>query len=197
MLIGRALRCAWLVSVLLLLAFACTACEEPDTSNTTSPSARALLGTTTGDVSFDPADAPVAPKDPPAGWEFELGNARYQKLEDETPALEITLSLKSQANASMEAWLTGQTGTIARWKGGKTYTSSGTVCWFFRLKSGNEALSLGDGQQHFSIAFFAADGSVITSRTVDVKEFAPKLSGSQPSAGSPVFRDMLGCPRGS
>ena len=193
-------RAALRFSFVVLLAFfalATVACEKPDASNTTSPSARALLGTTTGDVSFDPSDAPVAPKEPPTGWEFELGNARYQKLEDETPALEITLSLKSQANASMEAWLTGDAGTIARWKGGKSYTSNGTVCWFFRLKSGNEALPLGEGRQHFTIAFLGADGAVITSRTVEVKEFTPKFTGTPPGPSSPVFRDLLGCPRGS
>ena len=193
-------RKAALGSALLLLslfAVSTAACEKPDASNTTSPSARALLGTTSGDVSFDPADAPSAPKEPATGWEFELGNARYSKLEDETPAMQVTLSLKSQAGASMEAWLTGASGTIARWKGGNSYTSNGTVCWIFRLTSGTEALQLGEGKQHFTIGFFASDGTVIVSRSVEVTEFTPKLKGSPPGAGSAVFRDLLGCPRGS
>lgn len=193
---GAALRGSFFV-LLFIFGFVLVGCEKPDASNTTSPSARALLGVTAGEVSFDAADAPAAPKEPVSGWEFELGNARYQKLEDETPALQVTLSLKSQAGASMEAWLTGASGTIARWKGGKTYTSNGTVCWFFRLKSGNEVVQLGDGKQHFTIAFFAADGTVLVSRTVEVREFTPNLTGSAPGVGTAVFRDLLGCPRGS
>jgi hypothetical protein len=192
-------RLPLLILAFSLVAFAAAGCEKPDASDKTSPSVNALLGTTTGTVSYGASEVPPPlAKEPPTGWSFELGNARYSKLEDETPALQITLLLTSQAGTSMAAWLTAEDGTnIAQWKGGRTVTSEGTVCWFFRLSAGSESLQFGAGHQRFTLAFLDNAGQVVTSRTVPVNGFTPPLKGNPPNPGSTVFKDLLGCPRGS
>jgi hypothetical protein len=192
-------RTAFLVLTLCAAAWAMSACEKPDASNKTSPSASAMLGTTTGITTYEGTEGqPPKPMAAPSGWKFELGNARYEKLEDDTPALQITLLLRSQPGAIMEAWLNGPDGaTIARWRGGQTVFSEGTVCWFHRLKAGDEAVQFQPGQQTFTLAFIGKNGDVITSQTVNVNGLTPQLGGHSPAPGSSVFRDLLGCPRGS
>ena len=73
--------------LLVIMALFLAACEKPDASFTTSPSLRALVGTTTGNVAFNPPETPPSPSAAPAGWDWELGLARFSKLENEQPSL--------------------------------------------------------------------------------------------------------------
>lgn len=163
----------------------------------TSPSARALLGTTAGAVTYAATESPPPAKDPPAGWQMELGNARFTELEDGTPALMVVSQLQAKAGASLEMWLTTGGGTVAKWSGGATRVYDGTVCFQLRLVSGREALPLIEGSKYTFEVVFRDGGSVILARVVEVTHFPPVRSLAAPSAGSPVFRDLLGCPRGS
>ncbi len=172
------------------------ACETPDASNTTSPSARALLGLTTGNVTYSPADMPPAPKDAPAGWRLDLGNARFTALENGTPALIVIMQLQARPGAGMELWLFSDSTPVAEWFGGTTNEYDGTVCFQMRLVNGSEALPLDNGPYYFTVAFRDPDG-VIFAKKVEVTHYPPLKKPATPVAGSPVFRDLLGCPRGS
>lgn len=185
-------------AVLLVVAGAATACEKPDASNVTSPSALALLGTTSGTATYAVTDPPPTAEEPPPGWQMELGNARFTELEDGTPALMVVSQLKAKAGATMELRLLAATGgTVARWAGGVTRTYDGTVCFQLRLATGTEALPLLEGSKYTFEVVFRDSAGVIFARIADVTHFAPARALPGPTDGSPVFRDLLGCPRGS
>lgn len=185
-----------LLLVLVLYAGLVAACETPDASNTTSPSARALLGLTTGNVSYSPNEMPPAQKDPPSGWEIDLGNARFTQLENGTPALMVVMQLQAKPGAGMELWLSSDSAPVAEWFGGTTNGYDGTLCFQMRLVNGSEALPLDNGPYYFTLAFRDPDG-ILLSKKVEVTHFPPLKKPATPSPGSSVFRDLLGCPRGS
>lgn len=179
-----------------LVVVAVAACEKPDASDTTSPSARALLGTTTGNVSYAPEGQPPAPADA-AGWRFELGNARFSKLENGEAAIQVVTQVQSQAGPGMEIWLSGPQGPVLRWSAGAARKYDGVVCFQLRLEDGTSALPLAAGERYaMTIAFRdPATNTAVISRTVTVAGFPPAAKKAAPGAGSTVARDLLGCPR--
>lgn len=173
------------------------ACEKPDASFTTSPSLRALIGTTTGNVAFRPPETPPAPVASPAGWQWELGLALFSQLENGQPSLRVVMQMGSRPGAGMELWLTDAEGVVARWSAGSTAVYGGVVCFQLLLQKGAEAVPLGTGKHELTVAFREPEGRVVTAQTVEVKSFTPKLAGGIPGQASEVFREGLSCPRGS
>jgi hypothetical protein len=186
------------VALLLIVALFLTSCEKPDPSYTTSPSAKALLGTTTGNLAFGTPDAPPAPlaKDP-AGWQVRFELALFNELEDGTDALRILMQAKTERGAGMEIWLANEKGTVARWSGGSTEPYDGVVCFQMTLRQKGEALNLPPGDYTATLVFRDVEKGPIVARRLKVTGNVPKLKGASPAGGSPVFRDLLGCPRGS
>lgn len=180
----------------MVMAVIAAACETPDASNTTSPSARALLGLTTGNVTYSPTEMPPASKDAPSGWQIDLGNARFTELENGTPALMVVMQLQAQAGAGMELWLSSDSAPVAEWFGGTTNFYDGTLCFQMRLVNGSEALPLNNGPYYFTVVFRNPDG-IVLAKQVGVTHFPPLNRPATPSPDSSVFRDLLGCPRGS
>lgn len=187
---------------MLLATRGLAACEKPDASDTTSPSAKALLGTTTGNVVFDPPEALPEQVAPPAGWEFELGNARFDALENGTPALFVVLQLAAKAGKGIEIWLSDAAGRpVVRWSGGSTRAYSGVVC--FQLKTRvkedgrDEGLQLAPGTYNLTVVFRDVETGVVTAQRAQVRSNTPAAAASAPAPGSPIFRDLLSCPRGS
>jgi len=180
----------------VLVAVFLSACEKPDASNLTSPSIRALLGTTTGNVAFNPPEQLSAPQDPPPAWKVSLELARFTELENGNPALEVVLQVKSRAGASMQLWLESDSGTVARWSGGTTREYNGPVCFQLLLADAGEAVPLASGQHYLTAAFVDPATGVVVSRRLAVTHFTPKLEGGVPEANSAVFRNLLGCRRG-
>ena len=174
-----------------------TACEKPDASLTTSPSLRALIGTTIGNVAFNPPETPPAPTAAPASWEWELGLARFSKLENEQPSLQVVMQVTSRPGAGMELWLTDSERVVARWSAGSTAVYSGVVCFQLMLQKDSEAVPLGPGKHQLTVAFREPEGNVVTAKTVEVKSQTPKLAGGVPAQASDVLRNGLSCPRGS
>lgn len=185
------------VSLIVAVGVLLGACEKPDASYTTSPSLRALIGTTTGNVAFNPPESPPPPTAAPAGWDWELGLARFSKLENEQPALEVVMQVTSRPGAGMELWLTDASGVVARWSAGSTAIYSGVVCFQLLLQQDAEAVPLGSGKHQLTVAFREPEGKVVTARTVEVKNLTPKLTGGVPAQASDVLRNALSCPRGS
>lgn len=180
-----------LVAALVLLA-----CEKPGASHTTSPSAKALLGTTTGNVFFDLPDAAPADIPDPEGWRVRLENARFSQLEDGAQAIQVVLSIRSRPGPGFEIWFSDRQRTVLRWSGGSARTYDGVVCFQLRLEADGEALPLGPGPHTMTIAFREpAAESVLVARTQRVAGFAPGLSGGPPGPQSKVARQLLGCPR--
>lgn len=194
------LRRALVVPVLLSLGLLLVACEKPDASDTTSPSAIALLGTSRGSVTIAPADRPAPTAvTPPQGWAFELGNARFAELENGTPSLIVVLNLKAQGGTAMELWLSANSTPVVRWVGGESGSYDGTVCFQLRLRDSKtgQALALPPADYALTVAFRDHAGQVVTARQATVTSFPPKQQGPPPSADTTVFRDLLSCPRGS
>ena len=183
--------------LLLVLAALLAACEKPDASFTTSPSLRALIGTTTGNVAFHPPESPPPDTASPPGWDWELGLARFSKLEIGLPSLEIVMQVNARPGAAMELWLTDDSGVIARWSAGSSAVYSGVVCFQLMLQQGAEAVPLGPGKHYLTVAFREPEGNIVTARTAEVKNLTPKLTGAVPAQASEVFREGLSCPRGS
>ncbi|MEO6398069.1 MAG: hypothetical protein ABIP13_06340 [Tepidiformaceae bacterium] len=182
-----------LPSALVLLA----GCEKPDASFTTSPSLRALVGTTAGNVVFHPVETPPTAVEPPPGWEWELGLARFTKLENEQPALQVVMQVNSRPGAGIELWLSDSSGVIVRWTAGSTAVYGGVVCFQLLLEKDGQAVPLGTAKHQLTVAFREPEGNVVTAKTVEVKNTTPKLTGGPPAPGSEVFRTALSCPRGS
>lgn len=181
----------------LAIAFLLAACEKPDYSFQTSPSARALAGTTTGNVALAPPEAAPAPVEPPDGWEVSFELAVFNRLEDETRALRVLSQVQTKAGLGMELWLSNEQGVVARWSGGSTDRYNGVVCWQMRLEDAGEALTLPPGAYTATLAFRDVEDGVIAARQIKVTGTVPRLEGSPPGPDSRVFRDLLGCPRGS
>jgi hypothetical protein len=183
------------------LAIMLIACEKPDASHTTSPSARALLGTTTGAAVYglpEHAPQPTGAAQPP-GWDLRFELAVFADLEDGTEALRVVTQTQSQqAAAGMELWLSNQGGTVARWSGGSVGKYDGVVCFQLRLEdAAGESLALPGGDYTATIVFRDVETGPIVTRSIKVTGQVPKLTGTAPGPDSLVFRDLLGCPRGS
>lgn len=182
------------LAVLVSVLFA--ACAKPDASAVTSPSGLALIGTTTGNASYEPEGEPPAPVPSPKGWEFELGNVRFSKLEDGAPALQIVTQVQSQAGTVMEFWISGSDGPLLRWSGGSTRRYNGVFCFQLRLQQDGQALALHGAPYSFTMLFRdPATGQPVVSETINIAGFQPKYEGAAPTPGSRVARDLLGCPR--
>jgi hypothetical protein len=188
------------VGIIALAVVLGVACEKPDASHTTSPSARALVGTTTGNVAYGPAEQAPDPTgaDQPPGWDLRFELAVFADLEDGTEALRIVTQTQSQRAAGMELWLSNQHGTVARWSGGSTGKYDGVVCFQVRLEDASgKSLALPDGDYTATMVFRDVETGPIVARSIKVTGQIPKLKGTAPGPDSPVFRDLLGCPRGS
>ncbi len=194
---GRAFPArAWLVALAALIVLAGAACEKPDASDTTSPSALALIGTATGTVAYGADGSPPADVAPPAGWEFELGNARYSKLENGERSIQVVTQVKSRPGPELAFWLSGPEGTVLRWNGGSARAYNGVFCFQLRLENEREALSLADAPYRFTMAFVdPATAEVVAARTVAVAGVPHASTKAAPGPGSDIGRELLGCPR--
>ncbi len=174
------------------------ACEKPDASAQTSPSAKAMIGTTTGNVAFAPPDAPPADVPAPSGWDHRLEAVFFDELEDGSPSIRVVLQEKTQRGAGFEFWLSTAAGTVARWTAGSTDTYNGTVCFQLKLQDGADALPLpARTPLKATVAFRDVETGIVASTTVPVRGTPPKLEGTPPGPDSKVLRDLLSCPRGS
>ncbi len=184
----------------VLLALLLAACESPDVSYRTSPSARSMLGGITGGgVLYSIPELPPEPVDAPDGWSFELGNARYEELQNGTPSIQVTNQITTKPGSSMEIWLSNADETIAKWSGGNVQNYSGVVCWQMELKEDDVILPLKVGEKYsLTIAFRdLEDGGVVAAQRVEIRNDVPKLEGTPAQTGSDVFKHLLACPRGS
>ncbi len=192
----RALRGVALVA-LLVAGVMLAACEKPDRSFQTSPSAKALVGTTRGNVAVSPVEPLPAAVEPPEGWEIAFNLALFDKLENGTQSLRILMTIQTKPGLGMELWLSNETGTVARWSGGSTGRYDGVACWQMKLREGGESLTLPAGSYTATVVFRDVERGVVAAKALKVTGNVPTLTGSAPSEGSAVFRDLLGCPRGS
>lgn len=186
-----------LAVTLVVAAVMLAACEKPDASYVTSPPVKTLLGTTTGNTAFNAPETPPEPKDPPHGWHVEFGLARWTKLENDVPALQIIMQVATHPGAGMELWITDGDRTVARWSAGSTSSLTGTVCFQLELERDGEAVPLGTGTHTATLVFREPAGEVLVARKLDITSNVPHLKGAVPAQGSEVFREALACPRGS
>lgn len=188
------------IAALCASALLFAGCERPDASHTTSPSARALLGVTEGTVALAPEEPLPAGDVAEGAWDIELGLARFTELENGTAALIVVATLKrTQSGAELELWLARDGKPIARWSGGSSRPYAGTLCFQLALEDEErgEALTLGPGVYTLTAAFRDPALGVVYAAQNPVTHQPPSVSGAAPGEGSPVFRTLLGCPRGS
>lgn len=196
---GRAgVRFAFAAALLAAALFA-VACEKPDASFTTSPSVRALVGTTTGNSIVNPPGSAPAPAEPREGWAEDLGQASFTKLENGTPGLMVVLQMDSKPGAGMEVWLTKETGEpVVKWTGGATTDYAGTVCWQFSTQDKGAALPIDpNAKYHLTVGFIDPSTGPKVVRTIPVTGNTPHLQGAPPGPESEVFTKTYSCPRGS
>ncbi|MFN0145852.1 MAG: hypothetical protein ACKVT1_05025 [Dehalococcoidia bacterium] len=185
------------VAAFALAAVLAVACEKPDPSFQTSPSAKALVGTSTGNVAYGPADSPPPQIADPEGWQVRFELALFDHVENGTQSLRVVLQAKTKKGAGMEVWLANEQGTVARWSGGSTDIYDGVVCFQMKLREAGESLSLPPGEYTATLVFRDVERGPIVVNQQPVRGTVPKLTGSAPAERSPVFRDLLGCPRGT
>ncbi|PFG72979.1 hypothetical protein [Tepidiforma thermophila] len=187
-----------LAAMSLLALLLLSACGLKDKSYATSPSLRALIGTTTGNVAFRPPEPPPAPVAPPADWELHFSLATFSRLENEQPSLQVVLQVRTHPGAGFEFWLLDEAGqAVARWSAGATTSYVGTVCFQLELARDGEAVPLGSGEHRAIVVFREFGGQVIAAREARVTGNAPRLEGTVPAPNSPVYREALACPKGS
>ena len=195
---GASVTLKRLVGLLLALALAAlaVACEKPDASFTTSPSVLALIGTTAGNVAFNPSETPPQEVPEPAGWKFDVGNARFSTLEQGDASIQVVMQMASRPGPGFELWFERDGKALVRWSGGSARPYAGAVCFQVLLKYKGEALELGPGKYSFVLAFRdPGTGEIVAAKRVPVVGNVPKGSGAAPGADSKVFKDLLGCPR--
>jgi len=180
----------------VILALVLTACEKPDATYVTSPSLKTLIGTTTGNVAFNPPETPPSPKAPPEHWQLDFGLARWTELENGNPAIELVSQVSTRPGAGFELWLESTDGVVARWSAGSTAAYSGTLCFQLELEHGGEAVPLGPAPHAVTIVFREPGAEPIAAQRLTVTNNTPHLSGATPAATSDVFREALACRRG-
>lgn len=181
-----------------LFALLVVACEKPDASYVTSPSVLALLGTTEGTVAYLPPEEPPDMIADSEGWTFDLGNARYEELENFTPSIQVVALLVSGPAARMEMWIADGESAAWRWEAGPAAPYSGTLCFQIALVDEGEAVPLNPGTEYtLTIAFFD-DGDVpLAVRSVRIAGTTPNDLATKPLPGeeSRAGRVALACPR--
>ncbi len=178
------------------LGLVLVACEKPDASYVTSPSIKTLTGTTAGNVVFNPPETAPEPVTEPEHWDVNFDLARFAKLENESPALELLMQVETRPGYGMEIWLTTEGRTVARWTAGSTTSYNGTVCFQLELERDGDAVPLGTGKHQATLVFRDPAGPVLVAKRLEVTNFTPKLDGSVPGPESTVFRAALACRRG-
>ncbi|MCK9518736.1 MAG: hypothetical protein M0R74_06905 [Dehalococcoidia bacterium] len=185
-----------IVASLAAMALAAAACDKPDASRVTSPSIIALLGTSEGTPDYDPQQDPPADQAAPEGWSVDVGNARFNELENGAPAIQVVTQVSSRPGPELNLWLSGPEGPVWHWSGGSAREYHGVVCFQVRLEDEGEAMPLSTGPLRFSMAFSdPGGGDVVFAKTIDVAGFLPKLEGTVPGPESDAGRVLLGCPR--
>lgn len=188
------------VAVIVLAAAGClllAACEKPDASYVTSPSIKTLIGTTTGNVAFNPPETAPEPTADPPKWSVDFDLARFTELENDSPAVEVLMQVETRPGYGFEFWISGEDGkTVARWSAGSTTNYSGTACFQLELQRGGEAVPLPQGKYHATLAFRDPAGPVLVAKRLDITNFTPKLAGSVPGPESEVFKEAWACRRG-
>ena len=187
------------MALLLGLALVTAACEKPDASFQTAPGVKALIGTTTGNVAFNPPELAPPPRDPPPKWAMELALASFSELENGKPSLEVILQMKAREGAGMELWLRADDDgrTIARWSGGSSGVYEGAVCFQLVMQDNGEAIPLPPGKYHLTVAFRDPATGIVVARDARVTSSTPVLKGAPPAPGSTLFQQTLACRRGS
>jgi hypothetical protein len=157
----------------------------------------ALVGGAEGTVEFSPAESPPAAIEDPPGWKLDLGNARFEELENFEPSIQVVSLLVSEHATSLSIWLSGPEGTVFRWTAGPVAPYSGTLCFQFALTDGDEALELDPSSTYaLTLAILDDTGRPIVSREVTVAGRAPgSLEGAPPAGQSRLARVALACPR--
>jgi hypothetical protein len=184
------------VAVCVVVAALFLACEKPDRSYVTSPTLKTLIGTTTGNVAYGPPESVPTEKDAPDHWQLSFGLARWSELENGSPALEIVAQVATRPGGGFELWLESADGVAARWSGGSTAAYVGTVCFQLELERDGEAVPIGPGPHHVTMAFRDPVEGVIAASRRAVTNETPHLEGSTPAQGSEVFGEALACRRG-
>ncbi len=193
---GRCGRFGTLALAAVALVLLAAACDKPDASHVTSPSAKLLVGTTIGNVAYRPADDAPAEIEGPDGWDVRFENARFAELENGKESIQVVLQVQSRPGPAFEMWLEDADGTAFRWSGGSVGSYDGVVCFQLALESEGEALPLGDGPYTMTIAFRDVDApQPLAAQALGVTGTPPRLTGTVPAENSPVVRDLLGCPR--
>lgn len=190
--------------LVLVLAALLAACEAGDEEDLTSPSARALLGSTSGTPSYEVDNDRPEPTDGDEDWEFTLNNARYERLEDRSRSIQVVTRLQSDPGTRMEMWLWTEGGhTPYHWVSeGTTGSYNGVLCFQLRLEDreadeSDAVMQLETEQYHLTIGFRDEE----TGEWVEVKDqrvagTVPDLAGPVPGAESQVGRELIGCPAG-
>lgn len=171
-------------------------CEKPDASYVTSPSAIALLGTAEGEARLGSVSPPLPLTAEAPGWSFDLGNARFSKLENGVPSIQVVTQIIARPGASMEMWLLSGGDPVYSWSGGTTHDYNGVFCFQIALASGDQALPLGPGPFALRIGFVdQATGEPLAVKEVRVAGFAPDLRRPYPRGPAGPGVQLLGCPR--
>lgn len=173
------------------------ACDKPDASHVTSPSARSLLGTTMGAAVYEAEGEPPAATTDSEGWEFQLGNARYSTLENGETSIQVVTRLVASPGATMEFWVWNEAGHIPLyWSGGTSAPYNGVFCFQILLEDGEESLHFEDEQYYLTVGFRNQEsGEWEVVKRQRIAGGVPRLEGEIPDGDSEVGTGLLGCPR--
>jgi hypothetical protein len=145
---------------------------------------------------YEVEEEPPAALPDPDGWDFDLGNARYAKLENGQASIQVVTQLQSEPGTIMEFWLWREGHKPLHWRGGQTTPYNGVLCFQLRLEDNDESLRLDNEQYYFTMGFRdMTSGEWVVVKQQRVAGTVPRLSGSTPGEDSRVGRDLLGCPR--
>ncbi len=188
-----------MLPLIAVTALFLAACDKPDASDVTSPSARSMLGTTAAtSVAFEVEEEPPAATTDPEGWDFFLGNVRYGKLENQQAAIQVVTRIESEAGAVVDFWVWREGHTALKWTGGESTPYNGVMCFMLRLEDAGESVQLGPGQEqyYFTMGFRdPASNEYLVVKSINIAGTVPQLDGETPGPGSRVADTLLGCPR--
>lgn len=196
-------RRSWRAFVVLTLisvaALVLVACDKPDASDVTSPSARSLLGTTAAtSVAFEVDEQPPPATADPEGWDFFLGNVRYGKLENQQAAIQVVTRIESREGAVVDFWVWREGHTALKWTGGESTPYNGVMCFMLRLEDAGESVHLGPGQEQYYFTMGFRDpvsNEYLVVKSINIAGTVPQLEGDTPGPDSRVGNTLLGCPR--